>query len=108
MKSFFCLLLLAFIACNVIEKKEEIILKDFAHEFFEQIVNIIVNCGETNPECIQKQMTDFFNGMTTEERMEFIKLIQNPECKSICDECFSGKVSEQFTELYCKGLCQIS
>ena len=41
MKSFIYILLLVFIACDVVEKKDEIVLKDFSSDLFEKFVNII-------------------------------------------------------------------
>jgi len=108
MKSFICLLLLAFIACDVAEKKDEIVLKDFGEEFFEQLANIIANCGEENTECISGQVADLVSGMSYEQQMEYSQLVLSQECKGICVDAFSDKVSEYFTDLYCTSFCPYS
>jgi len=105
MKSFFCLLLLAFIVCDVIEKKEEeIVLKDYPHELLENMVNIIVNCGE-NPQCYAMQISELMSKMTQDQLMEYSTFIQSPECKNVCNEIFSGKVSGYIADSYCNSLC---
>ena len=105
MKSFICIFLLVFIACDVVEKKDEIVLKDFSSDLFEKFVNIIKNCGETNYECIGGQIKEVISEMTIEEITEYHKLIESPECKSECIDIFSGKIYDYFTEIYCTKFC---
>jgi len=44
MKSYLFLLLLVFIASDVEEKTDEIILKDFAYDYFEELYYIYEQC----------------------------------------------------------------
>ena len=106
MKSYLCLLLLAFISCNIFEKKtDEIVLKDFIHDLFEKLVSIIENCGYDD-DCIEGQYSELTKNFSPEQFQEYENFIQSPECRNECIEIFGNIFDEEFTEYYCNGFCQ--
>ena len=107
MKYYLFLLLLAFIACDIVEKKtDEIILKDNIHEFLEKLINIILNCGESDYNCIHGQINNLYYDLYPETFIEITNFLHSPECEKICKDVFIKKLGGGTTKIYCNYICQ--
>jgi len=103
MKTYFLLLLLAFITCVVDEKQtDEIVLKSFGRELIEKIADIWVNCGDDD-ECYSGQIIELSKNMTPKQVKEFENYRKSPECMNDCNEIFS-KITDEY-EFMCPALC---
>ena len=106
MKSYLCLLLLALITCQTLDKNNEIILKasDIVRETFETIADIFVDCNY-DENCISNRLFDYVTSLTDEEYLEIEEFLETDECNGVCVEILSKKVSEEITNIYCSNVC---
>ena len=105
MKSYLFLLFLVFIACNIEEKTDEIILKDFVQNLLIKIADIFKECGVENIDCIVAEMTNLNYELTPEQVKDFENFIKSPECQNRCVDTFSEVIKDDsITEEFCKTL----
>ena len=85
MKSFLCLLLIAFIACESVDKNDEIVLKasDFINQFYDKIVSIYDEC-KGDLMCYSEKYSEFFESITPEQWMEYSSFLISEECQDFC------------------------
>ena len=85
MKSFLCLLLVAFIACESVEKNNEIVLKasDFINGFFDKIVSILDDCN-LDYSCYSEKFTEYYYTLSYEELVEYSNFVMTSECHDLC------------------------
>ena len=104
MKSYLFLLLLVFIACNIEEKTDEIILKDFVQDLLIKIADIFKECGVENIDCIIAEMTNLNYELTPEQVKDFENFRDSP-CQNDCVNIFSDVIKDGLiTEEFCKNL----
>ena len=106
MKSYLFLLLLVFIACDVEEKTDEIVLKDIGHDFLEELYKIIEECGGLEDEdCIELKLMDIYYNLSSEEIAEIKNFLLSPECQNDCVEIFKDLIKDDsFTQQFCVNI----
>ena len=85
MKSFLCLLLIAFIACESVDKNDEIVLKasDFINQFYDKIVSIFDEC-KGDYVCFSNKFSEYYYSLTTDQWMEYSSFLMSEECQNLC------------------------
>jgi len=95
MKSYLFLLLLVFIACDVEEKTDEIVLKDIGHDFLEDLLKIVQECGGLEEEdCIGQKLMDIYYNLSSEEIEEIKNFLLSPECQNDCVDIFKDLIKD--------------
>ena len=108
MKSYLFLLLLVFIACDVEEKTDEIVLKDIPHDFLNKFHDIIEGCGGFFESCIAGKYLDLLFNLSREELEEIEQFALSPECYGDCVEIMKDVIKdEKILERECINLCKI-
>lgn len=102
MKSYLCLLLIAFITCQSLDKNNEIVLKasDIVNEAFEKIVEFCIECN-LKEDCIIKKFDEYLDTLTYVEVMTIENFSFTTECKDFCIEKLSKKVDKEASEKFC-------
>ena len=108
MKSYLCLLLIAFITCQSLDKNNEIVLKasDIVNELYEKIADIFKEC-DLNEDCIYLKIYEYLSTLTIEEIVAIENFSYSKECKDFCIEKLSEKVDKEISEAYCSGACYV-
>ena len=101
MKSFLCLLLVAFIACESVDKNNEIVLKasDFINSYFDKLVSILDECN-CDYSCYAEKFNEYYMTLSTEEYLEFSNFVMSSECHDVCMDKLS-KFDEQAKTVFC-------
>ena len=101
MKSFLCLLLIAFIACESIDKNNEIVLKDgdFIDEFFDKVVSILDEC-KNDDFCYSEKMSDYFNTLTLDQYSQITTFQISEDCHDVCYDKLS-KIDSTLRDQIC-------
>jgi len=106
MKYYLFLLLLVFIACDVEKQTDEIILKDYGHDFLDAVADIIEECGIEDDDCITDKFTQLYLNLTPDQALELQQFVLSPECQPDCVEALKDAVKdESLTDVYCNYIC---
>ena len=102
MKSCLCLLLIAFITCQSLDKNNEIVLKasDIVNEAFEKIAEFCIDC-DLNEDCVYDKLNEYLDTLTYDEVMTIENFTFYDECKDFCIEKLSKKVDKEASEKFC-------
>ena len=108
MKSYLCLLLIAFITCQSLDKNNEIVLKasDIVNEVYEKIADIFKEC-DLSEDCIFVKLNEYLNTLTVEEIMAIENFSYTKECKDFCIEKLSEKIDKDVSKAYCSNACYV-
>ncbi len=101
MKSFLCLLLVAFIACESVDKNNEIVLKasDFVDEYFAKIVSILDECNGDYA-CYSEKFNEYYTTLSTDQYLEIYNFLISSECHDVCMDKLS-KFDDQAKTIFC-------
>ena len=101
MKSFLCLLLIAFIACESIDKNNEIVLKDgdFIDEFFDKMVSALDEY-KNDQNCFSDKMSDYFSTLTPDQYSQISTFQMSEECHDVCYDKLS-KIDSTLRDQIC-------
>ena len=85
MKIYLCLLLIAFIACESVDKNDEIVLKasDFINQFYDKIVSIFEECKDDYV-CYSEKFNENNNSLNFDQWMEYSNFLMSEECHDFC------------------------
>ena len=106
MKSYLCLLLMALIACQSVDKNNEIVLKasDFINEVFETIGDFFIKCN-LDYYCINHEIYALISNFTAKEYFKLSEFIITNECQDFCVDKLSEKIEKYKSEVYCSNVC---
>ena len=103
MKSYFFLLILVFIACDIEKKTDEIVLKD-SNNILKKIAQIFVYCGAENGDCFIAKLNDLFYNLSMEEYTEFTNFRITKQCLTDCVDILSDALKDDSVS---EALCSI-
>ena len=108
MKIYLCLLLISFLTCDLIDKRDEIILKDFATDFLDKMSDIInYACGE-DTECVLSHLEDIVSKFNSDESNKYSEFIKSDKCYDTCSDYLKDKIYSYKNWMegwFCFALC---
>ena len=108
MKIYLCLLLISFFNCDLIDKRDEIILKDFVTDFLDKMSDIInYACGE-DTECVLSHLEDIVSKFNSDESNKYSEFIKSYKCHDTCSYYLEDKVETYKSWMigwFCMTLC---
>ena len=108
MKIYLCILLISFFTCDLIDKRDEIILKNFVTDFLDEMSDIInYACGE-NTECVLSHLEDLISNFDSDESEQYSEFIKSYKCQDTCYDYLYDKVKAYKSWMvgwFCMVLC---
>ena len=109
MKSFLCLLLIAFIVSESVDKNNEIVLKanDFIDEYYDKILKIYAECCHQwyniadQIDCTWDKVLYYNGRLTYEESMKYHNYLASKECYDYCYEKLNNGLLSQLFCSFC-------